>query len=370
QTADVSEGNNYRARVYLYTPISAPQSIRFTLLTNVGHMIYEDTPENVGMRFIPGSWDASVDEIRVLVVVPQGVTTENVRCVPDWDNTLVEEERTMLYWEDHNLQPNQKFPVGFEYLGVSFPKEYVEHYEIPELGIIVFLKNYGIWIGVFLLFAGLVGGVIYVGRKGGYASPVMKMETLGIRRGLTAVEASHLLGLKPPKVVTAILYGLLKKRAIWATSTKPAVTLKVTEHSARESAPLRYYERSFIKAINKDGTLNEEKLARVVMELRDEVEEKLRGYCRKDTVEYYERIVTKAWEQVEQAGTADLASIAYDEQLLWLLLDQKFGSRTEDAFRTRVFEPAPFWLWYWYGYHYHPRPEYTPTTTPPSDQTV
>ena len=37
QTADVSEGNNFRARVYLDTPITATQSIQFTLLTNVGH---------------------------------------------------------------------------------------------------------------------------------------------------------------------------------------------------------------------------------------------------------------------------------------------------------------------------------------------
>ena len=375
QTADESEGNNYRARVYLYTPISTTQSIRFTVLTNVGHMIWEDeeNPDNVGMQFKPCWWeDASVYELRVLVVLPLGVTNQVVN-VPDWNGTDVEDDRLVLYWERRNLQPGDRFPRdtdGLPYCGVSFPKEYVEHYEIPERGIVAFLKNYGVWIGVFLLFVVIVGGVVYVGRKGSYVRPLMKMETLGIRRGLTAVEASYLLGLKPTKIVTAILYSLLKKRAIWVTSTKPSVKLKVMEHSTRERAPLRYYERSLIEAIGEDGSLSEEKLARVVIELRDEVEEKLRGYCRRDTIKYYEKIVAKAWEQVEQAGTAQLASKAYDEQLLWLLLDDNFNSRTEDAFRTRVFEPAPLWFWYWYGYHYHPQPTYKPSTTPPSGPTV
>ena len=371
EDASKYEQKYYAVRVFLPT-ITAGETFRFTLVTNVGHMIWEDedNPGNVGMRFIPVSWEASVNEISVSIVLPQGVTTENVRNVPDWDNTLFEDGRLVLYWEGYNLQPNQEFPVGEEYIGVSFPKEYVEHYEVREKGILAFLKSYAVWIGVLLLFVGIIGSVVYVARKGNYVRPVMRMETLGIRRGLTAVEASHLLGLKPTKVVTAILYSLLKKRAVWVTSTKPSVKFKVMEHSTRERAPLRYYERSFIEAIGEDGSLSEEKLARVVIELRDEVEEKLRGYCRRDTIKYYEKIVAKAWEQVEQAGTAQLASKVYDDQLLWLLLDENFGSRTEDTFRTRVFEPAPLWFWYWYGYHYHPQPTYKPGSTPPSGPTV
>jgi hypothetical protein len=97
------------------------------------------------------------------------------------------------------------------------------------------------------------------------------------------------------------------------------------------------------------------------MYLRDAVEQKLRGYSRKDTVDYYRKIADKAWTQVEQAGTADIASKAYDEQLLWLLLDPNYRARTETAFQNRAFEPNPLWFWYWYGYsHYHPHPTYTP----------
>jgi hypothetical protein len=130
---------------------------------------------------------------------------------------------------------------------------------------------------------------------------------------------------------------------------------------------LRYYEIDFLDAMKSDGSLDEEKLAHTVMYVRDTVEEKLRGYNRGETVDYYRKIVTQAWTQVEQAGTVELASKAYDEQLLWLLLDPNNRSRTETAFRNRVFEPNPLWFWYWYGYtHYNPHPSYKPNIEAPA----
>jgi hypothetical protein len=130
---------------------------------------------------------------------------------------------------------------------------------------------------------------------------------------------------------------------------------------------LRYYEIDFLGALKEDGMLDEEKLAHTVMYLRDTVEEKLRGYCRRDTVDYYRGIAAKAWTQVEQAGTPELASKTYDEQLLWLFLDPDVRVRTETAFHGRVFEPNPLWLWYWYGYsHYTPHPTYTPNVNVPT----
>jgi len=84
-------------------------------------------------------------------------------------------------------------------------------------------------------------------------------------------------------------------------------------------------------------------------------------------VDYYRKIVTKAWLQVEQAGTVDLASKAFDEQLLWLMLDPNYRTRTETAFRDRTFAPSPLWLWYWYGYsHYTPNPTYKPNINTPT----
>jgi hypothetical protein len=189
------------------------------------------------------------------------------------------------------------------------------------------------------------------------------METLGVKRGLTAVEASYLLDLKPQQIVTEILYSLLQKHAVWAEQSKPSLKLKVLapyeNKTGTKENPLRYYEIDFLQALKPDGTLDEEKLAKAIMFLRDTVERKLEGYSRADTVAYYRKIVTEAWGQVEQAGTPDLASNAYDAQLLWLMLDPNQRTHTETIFRDRPFQPQPMWFWWWYGYTiYHPHPVY------------
>jgi len=342
--------------------ISSGQTVRFSLITNVHDMIYEDTqnPGNVGMQFIPTWYDVNINNLRVLIVLPDGVTTQNVKTSVNWDNNFTENGRLAVYWERQSLSPNQQYTFG-----VSFPKEFVPNWVKPPPTSIVTVPP---WFSP-LLFLGVavivVSAVVFAVRKLPYLAPSISMETLGIKRGLTAVEASYLLDMKPNKIVTEILYSLLQKRAVWVDSTSPAVKLRILapfqDKKGTQETPLRYYEIDFLNAIKDEGTLDEQKLARIVMSLRDTVEEKMRGYCRRDTIDYYRKIGDKAWEQVEQAGTPELASKAYDEQLLWLLLDPNYQSRTQTAFRNRAFKPSPFWLWYWYSYqHYHPNPTYKP----------
>jgi len=355
-------------QVNLNTRISSGQTARFSLLTNVAHVIWEDTqnPGNVGLQFIPTWYDASIQNLRVLIVLPSGVNQGEVKTSVDWDNVLTEEGRLAIYWERQNLAPNQKYTFG-----VSFPKKYVQSYEKQPTGVVAFLQRYGPALLILGASVAVIGAVVYVVRKRPYLMPTVSMETLGIRHGLTAVEASYLLDAKPTMLVTEMLYSLLQKRAIWVESTAPSLKLKVMQpfqdKTGTPETPLRYYEIDFLDAIKEDGTLDEEKLAQTVVSLRDTVEEKLRGYCRRDTIDYYQKIVAKAWEQVEQAGTNELASKAYDEQLLWLFLDPNYRSRTQTKFRDRAFEPSPFWLWYWYGYqHYHPNPTYNPNVETPT----
>ena len=356
--SDTSSGSDYKVRVNMSSPLRAGQTVRFNLTTNVARMIYEDetNPGYVGMQFIPTWWlEASVRHLNVSVVLPSGVTTEMVRTVVDWNNTLTDEGRLAVYWERHDLVPDQRYSFG-----VAFPKEYVQSYVAAP----TFWQKYGLWLGVLGVLTVAVVGVVYIGRKRPYLIPKVSMETLGIRRGLTAVEASYLLDMKPTMIVTEILYSLLQKRAVWAESTTPSLKLKIMESfqdktKNAEEELLRYYEIDSLNAIKEDGSLDEEKLAQTVVFLRETVEEKMRGYCRQDTIDYYKSVVAKAWEQVDQAGTPDLASKAYDEQLLWLFLDPDYQARTKTAFRDRAFEPSPLWLWYWYGYHYyHPHPTY------------
>ena len=363
-TSDIRSADNYKVQANLDSPLTAGHTIWFTLTTSVPHMIWEDNATYVGMLFVPTWWEqASIYNLQILIVLPPNVTVDQVRTTEVyWSNTLGRDGRLAIYWEKQNLSPNEQKQFS---VGVSFPKQYVQYYDTQPTGLVAFFQRYGTALFAFAFVTFLIGGVIIVVRKKSYLLPKISMETLGIRRGLTAVEASYLLEMQPTKIVTEILYSLLQKRAIWVESTNPSLKLKIMQpfqdkHGTPET-PLRYYEIDFLKALKEDGTLEEEKLAHTIMFLRDAVEQKMRGYCRRDTIDYYRKIVTTAWEQVQQTGTSELASKAYDEQLLWLLLDPDVQSRTKTAFHDRAFEPSPFWLWYWYSYqHYNPHPTYKP----------
>jgi hypothetical protein len=362
---DASAGEDYKVKVSLHSPLRAGQTVWFTLTTNVAGMLSDDTlnPGNLGMKFIPTWYAANVNDLRVLIVLPVNVTANQVKTLANvpWNGTQQDGNRLAVYFEKSSLPPSQQYPVG-----VSFPKASVPDYQSQPSGLIGFLTQYGPGLLVVGIIVIVIIVFVVVARKRAYSMPTLSMETLGIRRGLTAVESSYLLDMKPTRIVTEILYSLLQKRAVWVESPTPSIKLKIMqpfeEKKGTRETPLRYYEIDFLDALKEDGTLDEERLAQTMMFLRDTVEEKLRGYRRQDTVDYYKQVVAKAWEQVEQAGTPELASNAYDEQLLWLFLDPDVQTRTQTAFRDRVFEPSPLWLWYWYGYqHYSPHPTYRPT---------
>jgi hypothetical protein len=367
-------------RTYSYTPDVASvdfnrplvegETIWYTITTNVAGMISNDTtnPGNYGMQFIP-QWieDVPINDARVQIVLPMGVQVGDVKTTETFYNgTSIVEGRLAVYWERPQIAAGERFMVG-----VSFPARYLPNYTPTEgeddfspllIALVVFVV-----VAVIFLFIFIVAKM----SKSSYQTPKISMETLGIKRGLTAVEASYLLDMKPPQLVTEILYSLLQKRAVWVEENKPSLRLKVLppyeNKVGTKENPLRYYEIDFLNSLKADGTLDEEKLAKTVMFLRDTVEEKMKGYSRKDTIDYYRKIVAQAWAQVEQAGTPELASNAYNEQLLWLMMDPNQRTRTETVFHDRPFQPQPLWFWWWYGYTiYHPHPTYRPNINAPA----
>jgi hypothetical protein len=370
--ADASSGGDYRVDVTMNQPLTAGQSVWFQVTTNVAGMISNDTdnPGNYGMQFTP-QWDTAVaiSDVRVQIVLPPDVTVPDVKTTTNFYNgTSTVNGQLAVYWEKPQIQANEQFTVG-----VSFPSRFMPNY-VPTsssggLGLGSFEAIFAVVAVLFVLAICVL--IVFSIRKSSYSTPKVSMESLGVKRGLTAVEASYLLDMKPPQIVTEILYSLLQKRAVWAKETKPSLKLQVLSpyenKIGTKDSPLRYYEIDFLNALKADGTLDEEKLAHTIMSLRDTTEQKLQGYSRKDTVNYYRKIAAEAWSQVEQAGTVELASSAYDEQLLWLMLDPNQRTRTETVFRDRVIQPNPLWFWWWYGYTtYHPNPTYSPNINVPA----
>jgi hypothetical protein len=371
QVSDASSGSNYRVDVTINQPLTAGKSIWFTVETNVAGMISNDTthPGNLGMQFAPEWTDIPIKDVRIQIVLPPNVAASDLMTTQNLPNsTSTVDGRFAVYWEVPVLQANEQHIVG-----VSFPAKYLPNYtptsssggSFGNLASIIPLIVLPV-IAIIVIVA-----VVQVARKSTYASPKVSMETLGVKRGLTAVEASYLLDMKPTQIVTEILYSLLQKRAVWVEQSKPAIKIRLLSpyenKVGSKDNPLRYYEIDFLNALKTDATLEEEKLAHTIMFLRGTVEQKLQGYSRKDTVDYYKKIVTQAWTQVEQAGTVELASNAYDEQLLWLMLDPNQRARTETIFRDRPFQPNPVWFWWWYGYTtYYPHPTVQPNVNTPA----
>jgi len=196
-------------------------------------------------------------------------------------------------------------------------------------------------------FVGFTGLSIYgsiVGdrkRKLQYLPPKLSVEGNGIKRGLTAVEAGILMGEPMDKILTMIMFSVLKKGSARVVTHNP-IKLEVTEPV---SPDLQSYETTFLKAMSTDKKAEQRTSLQTMMtDLVKSVSEKMRGFSRKETVEYYKSIMEKAWKQVEEAQTPEIKMKAFDDAMDWTMLDRRFNDRSRD-----VFGPQPVFLPTWWS---------------------
>jgi hypothetical protein len=385
QYQDISSGSYTGIEIAVKKPIVLNQPITFLVYASVSGLLFQDNtnPGNVGVQFFPATFQSATgtEDLRVEFVIPLGVP-QNETFSPsglDFDNVFTDENRTAVYWERTKWAPGSPFLAG-----VSFPQQYVNVTSIPtpfpSTTTVPFPTSNaggGSPVGTLAIVGGAVFVLIIIGviaaagaAKSAYEPPSIAVEALGANRSLTAVEAGLLLGLKPVRVITMMLYGLLHKHMVVVTESQPVLKLQKMEKppadpaSGAEAASPRYYEIDFLNAIKPDGTLNEEALAEAYRELVNTVNQKLKGYSRQDTENYYKSIVAKAWTQVTQAGTPDLMGDAFDKNLEWLLADHDFDQNLHTAFPPNIIIlPSPMWWWYWSGPHF---PGGTQTTSQPT----
>jgi len=82
-------------------------------------------------------------------------------------------------------------------------------------------------------------------------------------------------------------------------------------------------------------------LRKSILELIESVSLKMKGFSRSETIQYYQSIIDQAWKQVEAAGTPEVKSEKFDENLEWTMMDKNYDRRTRDVFRTGpVFVPT------------------------------
>ena len=341
------------------------------VVERLGQVIYEDSQdaEYASMQFGPTDFAWGVHGTTAMTVrfhLPPGVQAEEPRWHqspsgwPSEPNPYHDDEERIVYeWKTAAADPKRVHTFG-----ASFPRRYVAESAIQKTNVLT-----GVWgflSGLFgLLCASPIFWVVFVAgfivfavirsqsrRRMRYLPPSMKVEGVGIKRGLTAVEAAIVLETPLNRVLTMVLFGLLKKGAVTVLDDKP---LQVQINEPRPEK-LRPYEESFLAAVSKGGSLKEAGLRKMMIDLVKEVNNKMKGFSRKETVAYYQDIVRRAWQQVDGAETPEVRGQLFGEGLEWTMLDEDFEDRTE-----RTFREGPVYVPIWWGF-YRPWARTVPST--------
>ncbi|MBI2758109.1 MAG: hypothetical protein HYX49_05475 [Chloroflexi bacterium] len=325
----------------------------------------EFAPTYFGSQYVVGKTDMTVT-----FHLPPGVKPEEPRWhtppagFPSEPQTGLDANGRVTYtWNNTNANAYSSYNFG-----ASFPKSYIPDSAIVQTNSLEVI--FGLILGLFsfvagslpcLIFAALFFGIPILGviqgqrRKLQYIPPRIGIEGHGIKRGLTAVESAMLMEQPLDKVMTMILFGVIKKGAASVVSRDP---LKV---QATEPPPdgLHDYEMDFLNAFKEDNPKTRQSLLQEMMvKLIRSVTEKMKGFSRKETQDYYKSIMEQAWSQVEAAATPEVKSQKFDENLEWTMLDKDYDDRTRRVFTGPIYAPL------WWG-HYDPAYRPLPSTSAP-----
>ena len=310
---------------------------------------FEFSPVWFGSEYVRGSTSLSVG-----FIFPAGLSTEEPRYhIPQNWIELNEPEmgvnpdgRIYYRWASENASASSQYTFG-----ASFPKSLVPESAIAAAPVFNInfedVLGFACCFGFFGIFALTFGFAIYQAiwgnrkRKLKYLPPKISVEGHGIKRGLTAVEAAILMEQPMDKIMTMVLFAVVKKGAAEVLSREP-LKIKVAETLPEG---LRQYETDFLKAFEKEKASEQRTLLQSMMvNLVKEVSEKMKGFSRKETIAYYESIMKEAWKQVEEAATPEVKVEKYDEVMDWTMLDRNYQDHTRD-----VFSSGPVFIPHWWG---------------------
>jgi hypothetical protein len=323
-------------------------------IDGIGGVLHPDTQGDnyASAVFAPNFFESQIvhgsTDMTVTFHLPPGVQPDQPRWhsapsgFPSQPQTGIDSQGRITYtWTNPNAQPDRAYEFG-----ASFPLQYVPQSAVQPAG---FLSNLNIdpaVVTMCLLFCGflfIMGFVVVISvrssrrRKLQYFPPKVSIEGHGIKRGLTAVEAAILLEEPMDKIMTMILFGVVKKGAATVTSRDP-LELEISQEQPEN---LHAYEKQFLEAFaTGDKRKRRQELQDMMINLVKSVSKKMKGFSRRDTQSYYRDITQKAWAQVEAADTPEVKSQKYDEVMEWTMLDRDYDRRTRDIFRTGpVFVP-------------------------------
>lgn len=342
-----------------------------------GFVFQSDRPGYDIVSFTPPWWDMTISDNTVTYALPAVINHSEVFTGPrDYSNIFEDQGRTVVMFNGKNMGSNQQFDTA-----VIFPDRYMaagavaskgpapvvpgtvsgSPFDLP--GSLFSLLFCGIWIIVPALI--IMSIIMGFGRKP-YTSPLVSMDGVGVNKNLDPAEAAMLLRMDPRRILTLIMFELMKAGNVKLISTDP-VRLEIASRK-----DLNYYEKPFMDAIKADGSLDEDGLLKSFKILAQRVVDKTRPYCRKDTEEYYRQKINESWDAVKAMDTPELKLQKYDTNMIWLMADEDFTKKTKDNLRSPGWDTynVPNYYW-WYPYYFGFPSHYgygTPSTGQPQPQ--
>lgn len=278
--------------------------------------------------------------------------------------------------------------VGFSYLTYRYIRNYKKKYYPPRkrkrpgdyiclffvialfgamiffmfwefVGDIVFILTF---FGIVIAGFGMIGYLIYklVSRfRLPYSKPEIKIESVGVNKDLTVVEAAIIRNTPLNKVIFLIIFGLIRTGHLKVIGIDP---LKFEVMSTKGIAKMRVYQKRFLKAIATEGPnkgiVKQEKLEKLLVDLIKATYRKMRGYELDATTYYYETMINQAWETIKKLPN-EIEWEDIEKEYDWVVLDDLFEKRSERYLSHRYYYHYPYWYphFFWY-HHYWPRHDY------------
>jgi hypothetical protein len=352
-------------------PIYPGQAATLYCHVNNPHMVYQDRDDDsyAGVEFSPtwygAGYASGTTDLSVTILFPEGVTGAETRYHRErFDDARTIGGRISFTWR-RTASPSQQYMFG-----VSLPKRYVEvvHRE-SRLAMLLDRVRRLATPGVIALLAlvSLAAVALLLNRanelrKMDYMPPALAMEGNGVRRGLTAVEAAVLLEQPLDRIAAMIIFGLAQKGGLRVRSFEPLAV----EAAATAPPDLRPYEKRMLQAMGGgwSGKAPDDEMHSIMTELVSGVNDKLRGYNRRETAEYYRYIVSKAWRDVASAQTPQEKAQRWERNADWTMADEDYGQRMEDTFGREEQMPWRNRWWSDGDYDYRPQPDWA-TERPP-----
>ena len=353
---------NQRAEVYVEIP--GISNVLFAASQK------QNDQEYVSFQFSPAyfspDFTVGTTSLTVRLVLPQGIAEEDgvffePRNWPGLDQpeSWFNQDGNMVYeWKSDTANSHTEYIFGAMFPRTALPadvKIQSEDQARSNSGSSGSGSSVMVLTIVILIFSIIIG--FRKSKKGSsgrvnnnYLPPKIKAEGEGIKRGLTSIEAGVLMEKPMDKIISMIIFSLVKKDAIEVKSEKPLEIL------VSDPLPegLYDYELGFIEAMSfKKDSEKKAKMQKVMTKLILDVSDKMKGFSLKETKEYYQDIIERAWQQVKDADTPELKGEKLDDIFGWIILDQEVEKKTEETWSG-----APVYLptWWWRTMPYDRRP--------------